>query len=375
MTANTQIDKKRVRFAVVGLGWIAQEDVLPAFTLKNSHFELSALVSGDQKKREELGEKYGVTRTLAYEDYDDLLTGGEIDAVYIALPNRMHAEYAIKAARAGVHVLCEKPMAVTAHDCQRMIDAAEQSGVKLMIAYRLHFEEANMAAVEVVRSGKIGEPRFFSCAFSQMVREDNIRLEKAEGYGPTMDLGVYPINAARYLCRSEMFSVSATSASIPEDPRWQQVPEMTSVTLRFSDDRIAQFLVSFNGASTGTYQVVGTRGTLKLEPGFSYQAAMTMTTKIDGKEETRTFKKSQQFGAEVEYFARAILENSPIEPDGLEGLADIRVVRAVEQSALAKGREIAIEPVPKTLRPDADQVIHMPPRMQETLVDAKPPEE
>jgi glucose-fructose oxidoreductase len=373
MIRNPQNDV--VRFAVVGLGWIAQEDVLPAFTLSGRHFELAALVSGDQKKREELGQKYGIKKVLGYEGYDDLLAGSDIDAVYIALPNRMHADFAIRAAKAGVHVLCEKPMAVTEEECQQMIAAAEASGVKLMIAYRLHFEEANMAAVEVVKSGKIGEPRFFSCAFSQQVKEGNIRLERREGYGPVMDMGVYPINAARYLFRSEPVSVLATSQSLAGDARWNEVPEMTSVTMRFPGERLAQFIVSFNGESVGSYTVVGTKGAVKLEPGFSYASRIEMTVTVEGKEEKKSFRRSQQFGAEIEYFAKAILEGTAIEPDGLEGLADMRVVNAIAASAEAGGKVVEIEPVGKTLRPGADQVIHMRPKQEEGLVDAKPPEE
>ncbi|HVS73717.1 MAG TPA: Gfo/Idh/MocA family oxidoreductase [Phycisphaerae bacterium] len=375
MISNPKILGDRVRFAVVGLGWIAQEDVLPAFTLRGRHFELVALVSGDEKKREELGKKYGIQRVLGYEGYDDLLAGTDIDAVYIALPNRMHAEYAVKAAKAGIHVLCEKPMAMSERECQDMIHAAEESGVKLMIAYRLHFEEANMAAVELIKSGKIGEPRFFSCAFAQQVKEGNNRLDRREGYGPVMDMGVYPINAARYLFRSEPTSVVALSESLAGDARWKEVPEMTSVVMRFPDERLAQFTVCFNGGDVGSYTVVGTKGSVKLEPAFSYAQEITMTTKIDGKEEKRSFRRSQQFGAEIEYFAKAILDDTDIEPNGLEGLADMRVVWAIEKSAEAKGRLEEIEPVGKMLRPGADQVIRMKPRQEETLVDAKPPEE
>src|SRR5438552_6201353 len=150
-----------VRFAVVGLGYISQVAVLPAF----EHAEnavLAALVSQDPEKRHSLGKKYGVHRVFSYEDYQDCLESGEVDAVYIALPNSLHREYAVRAAEAGVHVLCEKPMAVTEAECRDMIAAAESREVKLMVAYRLHFERANLEAIEVVRSGRIGEPRLFT---------------------------------------------------------------------------------------------------------------------------------------------------------------------------------------------------------------------
>lgn len=376
MISNPKLKEQgRVRYAVVGLGWIAQEDVLPAFTLGPRSYELAALVSGDQEKREELGKKYKLDRVVGYERYEELLSGAEVDAVFIALPNRMHKEYAIKAAKAGVHVLCEKPMALDEEECQEMIRAAEESGIKLMIAYRLHFEEANMTAVELVRSGKIGEPRFFVGSHMQVVAPENIRLDGREGYGPVMDMGVYPINAARYLFRSEPISVTAFSESLAGDDRWKEVPEMTSVTLRFPGERLAQFTVSFNGNGAGRYMVVGTKGTLELKPAYTFGSDIEMIITVDGKEERRTFKRTQQFGAELEYFAKCILEDKPVEPDGLEGLADIRVVQAVQKSAESGGQPVEIEPVAKGLRPGKDQVIKMPPKEEKQMVNAKSPGE
>src|SRR5688500_15706034 len=139
-----------VRYAVVGLGHIAQVAVLPAFAhARNS--TLAALVSDDARKRQELARRYRVESTYGYDQFEECLE--QVDAVYIALPNSMHAEYTIRAAQAGVHVLCEKPMAVTVEECQRMIAACRKAGVKLMIAYRLHFETLNLAAMEVARRG------------------------------------------------------------------------------------------------------------------------------------------------------------------------------------------------------------------------------
>src|SRR5437763_1467557 len=162
--AGDKIDPKKIRYAVVGLGWIAQEMVLPAFkNVRNS--ELTALVTDDPIKADELGEKYQVSQTIGYSGYDGLLRSGFIDAVYIALPNNMHKDYTVRAARAGIHVLCEKPMADSVAECEDMIHASEENQVKLMIAYRLHFEPANLKALERVKNGEIGEPRIFSSVF------------------------------------------------------------------------------------------------------------------------------------------------------------------------------------------------------------------
>jgi len=168
---------------VIGLGHIAQAAVLPAFKHAKRNSILSALVSGEEKKLKQLGRRYDVQRLCGYEEVDALFASGEIDAVYIALPNDMHKEYTVRAARAGLHVLCEKPMAVTARECEEMIRATGKANVKLMIAYRLHFERANLEAAQLARTGKLGELRFFSSDFSMQVSDHNIRLNPSRAGG------------------------------------------------------------------------------------------------------------------------------------------------------------------------------------------------
>src|SRR5256885_1830541 len=194
-------DSGAIGYAVVGLGHIAQTAVLPAF-VNARNARLAALVSDDKKKREKLSRKYGAP-AYSYDEYDECLRRDDVDAVYIALPNTMHAEYTVRAAELGAHVLCEKPMATSEADCRRMMSACEEAGVKLMIAYRLHLQPANLEAVRVVKSGKIGEPRFFSSDFSYQVNAGNIRTQRETGGGPILDIRIYCVNAARHLVRNE----------------------------------------------------------------------------------------------------------------------------------------------------------------------------
>src|SRR5687768_12271331 len=203
--------RKPIRYAVVGLGHIAQVAVLPAFAHARRNSRLAALVSSDPSKLKAMAKKYRVGATYSYDEYEACLQ--QVDAVYIALPNSMHEEYTVRAARAGVHVLCEKPMAVTVEACRRMIAACRENRVKLMIAYRLHFEEINLAVVDLVRRGRIGEPKFFNSSFSMRVRNGNIRTDPHLGGGTLYDIGVYCINAARYLFRAEPTEVSALSVN------------------------------------------------------------------------------------------------------------------------------------------------------------------
>src|SRR5688572_6530802 len=159
--------KGPVRYGVVGLGHIAQVAVLPAFAHAGRNSRLTALVSDDPDKLRFAGRKYRVKQLYSYDEYDQCLAN--VDAVYIALPNSMHAEYTVRAAEAGVHVLCEKPMAVTAEECEVMIESCRRHRVKLMIAYRLHFEEINLGVIDLVRKKKIGEPKYFNSSFSMVV--------------------------------------------------------------------------------------------------------------------------------------------------------------------------------------------------------------
>lgn len=181
---------RKVRYAVVGLGHLAQAAVLPAFKHAGNS-ELAALVSSDTDKLTQLSRQYKVSRSYSYDQYEQCLADG-IDAVYIVLPNHLHREFTVRALKAGVHVLCEKPMAVTTRDCQAMIDAAEKHHRKLMIAYRLHFEKGNLESIEAANGGQLGQLRFFSSAFSQQVEKENVRLKQpiSEGGGPVYDMGI-----------------------------------------------------------------------------------------------------------------------------------------------------------------------------------------
>ena len=176
---NGQEDSEHVRYAVVGLGYISQSAVLPAFAHAKRNCELTALVSDSRHKLRQLGEQYDVDLQFTYDEYDDLCASGAIDAVYIALPNSMHREYTERAARHGVHVLCEKPMAVTTAECRAMIHAARAHQIKLMIAYRLHFEPANLEAAQIAQSSKLGNIRSFNSMFTMQVKAGDIRLARA----------------------------------------------------------------------------------------------------------------------------------------------------------------------------------------------------
>ena len=366
---------RKIRYAVVGLGHISQVALLPSFkNAKNS--VLAALVSDDSKKLKELAKRYRLSpdSTYSYDEYQQCLKSGEIDAVYIGLPNHLHCQYTVRAASAGVHVLCEKPMAVTEKECEQMTAACQEAGTKLMIAYRLHFEQANLEAVKIATSGKLGDLRTFSSIFSQQVDEDNVRATEPEsrGGGSLYDMGVYCINAARYLFRDEPIEVIAASGNNGEI-RFRQSAEMTMAILRFPEERLAVFTSSFGAAKTSEYSLIGTRGRLRLSPAFDYSVPLAYELVVgEGKPQRKKFAKHDQFGAELEYFSDCILRGRDPEPSGVEGLADIRIVRAILES-VDKRKPVQLPPFQRKERPTKRQEFKKPAVQKPEVVHASSP--
>ena len=361
-----------VRYAVIGLGHIAQAAVLPAFKHAKRNSTLVALVSGEQKKLKQLSRRYGVSRTCGYDGVDELFASGEIDAVYIALPNDLHKEYTIRAARAGLHVLCEKPMAVNASECEEMIRATREANVKLMIAYRLHFERANLEVAKLARTGKLGELRFFTSDFSMQVSDDNVRLNPSEkGGGPLYDIGIYCMNAARYCLGEDPLEVWAAGTR-SKDPRFREVDETVAAVMRFKDERVASFTCSFGAADKSVYSVTGTKGSVTLDPAFEYAVGLSYRLKIGERESRKKFSKSDQFAPELLYFSACVLNDREPEPSGEEGLADVQIIEAMLQS-ISSGRPVRVQLAQRQQRPTLRQEIRSAAVPREPrLVDVKP---
>jgi glucose-fructose oxidoreductase len=356
---------RKIRYAVVGLGHIAQNAVLPAFRHARSTSVLAALVSEDARKRKELSKRYRVP-AYSYDEYDLCLRSGDVDAVYVAEPNSLHRDFTVDAARAGAHVLCEKPLATTERECREMIAACSEAGVKLMVAYRLHFEAATLEAIRIARSGALGELRFFDSVFSMQVKEGNIRLRRDLGGGPLWDIGVYCINAARALFDDDPVEVLAASER-GGDPRFTEVDEMTSAVLRFPGRRLAAFTCSFGAADTSSYRIVGTEGSIRVEPAYEYAEGLVLHVTKGDTTRVRRFGKRDQFAPELEHFSRAILADDEPEPSGREGLIDVAVVRGI-LAAASRGGTVRLGPFAKDRRPSPRQRIDRPPVRKPRLV-------
>jgi len=360
-----------IRFAVVGQGYFAQSAILPAFD-EAPDCELVALFSDDTTKLDVLKAKYDVPHALGYEQYDEFLRSGAVDAVYIALPNDKHCDFTVRAAAAGIHVLCEKPMAVTSQECERMIAACTQANVKLMVAYRLHFDEGNLAAVDLVQEGKLGQARFFTSAFSQQVTEQNTRTQAAQGDGPLYDVGIYCINAIRYLFRAEPTHVTAFATRRPDDERFREIDEQVAATLVFEDSRLASFVCSFGAVSTGWFEVVGTEGRLRVDPAYTNVAPVRHELTVGEKTKTKKFKRRDQVAGELQYFANCVLTGQSPEPSGEEGLADLRIIEAITEAART-GARVPVQAVERGARPSSEQVEKRPAHGKAPLVNVQPP--
>ena len=367
----------KIRYAVVGVGWIAQAVFLPGVE-HTGNSEVVALVTGHEEKAAKVGEKYGIEKVYSYDELDQLLASGDIDAVYLATPNFDHVDYAVKTLKAGIHLLLEKPMAAGVAECERIIAAAEESGAKLMVAYRLHFEPGTLKGIERVRAGEIGKVRFFNSSFSQQVSGQNHRAKHGFWAGPVPDMGPYPLNAVRNLFGAEPIEVFATGVNTdPErfvDKDGKPFEDTVAVTLKFEAERVASFVVSYSGGDVDEYRIVGNKGDLFSKPAYQVGEEIKHVLTVEKKESTESFKKTDHFGGELKYFSDCILENRNPEPDGQEGLLDVRVLAAIEQ-ALKTGAVQKLEPFHRSRRPDLAQVQKLNAVKEAELVGAHKPSE
>jgi len=361
--------QSKVRYAVVGLGYIAQAAVPPSFAHARRNSSLHAIVSGSPEKLNEVGDKYRIPVRAAYDDYERCLQ--EVDAVYLCTPNSEHSSYAARAAKAGKHILCEKPLAVTQGECDRMIKAAKENNVKIMTAYRLHFEPLFLEVLDIVKSGKIGEPRFFTSNFSMHARPGGIRTQRELGGGTLYDLGVYCINTARLMFNAEPIEVFARSidgarSNMPE------IDEMTSGILRFDGDRLATFTTSFNANGVSDFRVVGTEGNIHAEPAYEYAEALGYTLTVGENIRKKKGRRRDQFAAEISYFSDCVMQGRDPEPSAEEGCWDVRVVNALYESA-NNGEPVKLDNFGPERRPVKAQGQDFPPVREPELVAVEKP--
>lgn len=333
----TEANGRKIGYCIVGLGRISMGEFMPGVRL-SKRSKIVALVSGHRPKADRMAAEYGVASHAIYnyENYDSIRDNPEIDAVYIALPNGMHAEYTIRAAKAGKHVLCEKPMANSVKECEQMIAACKQAGRKLMIAYRCQYEPTNLKAIELLRQGYVGDIISVSSANGFNIHPGEWRLnKKLAGGGPLMDTGIYSLQATRYLTGQEPVEVKAFSSVTDHDGRFKEVEETVVWSMRFPSGILGNCSTTYGSSFIGgRVCIIGTKGTLELDPAFSYQG-LHLGGRAQGKSPLDISfdnPSPRQFTTEGDYFSGCILEDKEPKTNGEEGLRDERIMTAIYKS-------------------------------------------
>ena len=343
---STSTGGKKIGYCIVGLGRISMNQFMPGVKISKDS-KIVALVSGHRAKAERIAAEYDVPQNAIYnyQNYDSIRDNPDIDAVYIALPNSMHAEYTVRAAKAGKHVLCEKPMANSVKECEQMIAACKQADRKLMIAYRCQYEPTNLKAIELLRQGYAGKLQIMSSSNGFNIRAGEWRLnKKMSGGGPLVDVGIYSIQAMRYLTGEEPISVEAYSSVIDHDGRFTEVEENVVWTFHFPSGVLSHCATSYGTNFLGGWaRAVGSHGMLELNPAFGYEG-LKLTGKSQGKPALNVAfdnPSPHQFATEADYFSDCVLQNKEPKTNGEEGLRDERIITAIYKSC-AEGKPIKL---------------------------------
>ena len=331
--------QKRAGWAVVGLGTLALEEVLPAFA-QCDRSRLVALVTGHPEKGKQTAEHYRLDAkcVYTYENFDTIGDNRDVDVIYNCLPDHLHAEFTIRAARAGKHVLCEKPMARSVKECEEMISACRAAQRKLMIAYRLRYEPFNQACIEMCTKRAYGQIKTIEATNIQDVQAPNVRLSRETGTGPIGDVGVYCINACRYLTSEEPAVVTAFAHQPKDDPRFADFPESYVFTLRFPSGILANCACGFGGHESRRYRVNCADAWIDLEPAYSYSGQQLVVSHQNRRSEIK-LPHVNHFVAEMDHFSECVLEEKQPWTPGEEGLADLKVIEAINRAVESRRAE------------------------------------
>jgi predicted dehydrogenase len=326
---------RKLGWAVVGLGSLAVNQILPAFA-KCEKSKVVALVSGHPDKANKLALRYGVDlkKIYNYQNYDQLRDNPEVDVIYIVLPNGMHAEYTVRGLQAGKHVLSEKPMANTPADCQHMIDAGRKANRKLMVAYRCRYEPYNQEAIRMAREQELGPVKVIVADHGFNIGDPTQwRLNKTlAGGGSLMDIGIYSLQAARYISGEEPSEINAMMYSTPGDPRFKEVEETINFQLRFPSGVLANCTSSYGYSGQNRYRAVTTKGWFELEPATIY-SGLRMYVHHDNTTEERVLPVRDHFALEMDHMSSCVMENKePLTP-GEEGLRDLAIMTGIYEAA------------------------------------------
>jgi len=328
-----------VGLAIVGLGGYALRQIMPS-VLRSQRCHVAAVVSGNREKAMRVASAYGVARdaVYSYETFNAIARDSRIDAVYIVLPSGLHADWTEKAFAAGKHVICEKPMALSSTECERMIAASRAADRKLMIGYRCHFEPYNVRAMALMRESAVGALRVIRTdqhyVMGATTPAENWRVDRAlAGGGPLEDFGIYGLQSALYLSGENPVSVSATTSTPAGDPRFSQILAHVAYQFDFPSGAVAHLSTSYDGAGANRVEVRGDRGVLLMDPATGYSGNTLSLRRGANAEQLALGESEAQFTGMLDHFAAGVRDNAPILTPGEMGLRDLRLMEAIYASA------------------------------------------
>jgi predicted dehydrogenase len=322
--------ERKTGFALCGLGNLSTHQIAPAFA-RTLHCRLAGIITGTPAKAPEWQARYGIPdrNVYSYETMHRMADNADIDVVYVVTPNAIHLENAVAAAQAGKHVYCEKPMEITTARCRQMIDALAAARRLLGVAYRLHFEPHHLECVRIARSRELGALTLIDAHFGFRIEPGVWRLDPAlSGGGPLVDVGIYCLQASRYLTGEEPSSVSATTTR-GEDSRFAAVEASIAWQTKFPGGTLAHCSASYDAAPAGYLRMLAERGSITLDPAFLYSGIRG--ARGDGR--TLDYPDIDQFAAEMDDFADCIRTGKPTRVPGEEGLRDVRIMTAIYAAA------------------------------------------
>jgi predicted dehydrogenase len=332
--ANKQSDKLGI--ALVGLGTYSNEQLAPALK-ETKHCYLAGIVTGSPDKAQKWKTKYNLPEknVYSYDNFDEIRHNPDIHIIYVVLPNSMHREYVVRAAQAGKHVICEKPMALTVAECDEMIDACKRADRQLSIGYRLHFEPHNM---EMMRMGL--EKNFGR--IHRMLADNGLKDvqgwridKKLAGGGPLMDVGIYCVQGVRYTTGLEPLAVTAKEGEKKDPKKFKEVEESLTWEMEMSDAITAKCKTSYS-EELNLLRAEAEKGWFELTPAYEYKGIKGETS--NGKMD---FPEINQQAKQMDDFAMAILQNRPTPVPGEMGRQDVKILNAIYE-AMRTGTRIAI---------------------------------
>ena len=322
---------RKINFALAGLGSLSTYQIAPALQ-KTKFCKLAGIVTGTPAKADHWKAQYDIPdkNIYSYDTMEKLADNPDIDVVYVVTPNALHAEHTLKAAKAGKHVLCEKPMEVSVEKCQQMIDACKKAGRQLAIGYRLHFEPNNLECVRLAREKVFGDLKIIDAGFGFQIGDPNQwRLNRAlAGGGPLMDVGIYALQAMRYLSGEEPVCVSGIT-TVTDPVKFKDVEESIVWEMKFPSGVLAHGSATYKVPGISSFKASAEDGWFELSPAYFYDG--NRGWRSDG--EQIRFPSIDQFAAEMDDFAQCILNNQPTKVPGEEGLRDVKIMMAIYEAA------------------------------------------